>query len=100
MPLPDVTVWFPKRLAWITHVSPADQKRATDTMSKQSCDQEPIYDEIIRTAVFMVKPDNIATFLGKLVTYNCKKEIATKYNQLKVLSFSWLYLVAISFLQL
>ena len=40
-------------------------------MFKQSCDLEPLYDEIIRTAVFTVKPDNIATFLGQRITYNC-----------------------------
>ena len=36
---------------------------------------EPLYDEIIRTAIFTVKPDNIATFLGQRITYNCKKEV-------------------------
>lgn len=42
---------------------------------------EPLYDEIIRTATFTVKPDNIATFLGQRITYNCTKEIGTNYNQ-------------------
>ena len=42
---------------------------------------EPLYDEIIRTAIFTVKPDNIATFLGQRITYNCTKEIGTNYNQ-------------------
>ena len=50
-------------------------------MFKQSCDLEPLYDEIIRTAVFTVKPDNIATFLGQRITYNCKKEVGTNYNK-------------------
>ena len=54
---------------------------ATDIMFKQACDLEPLYDEIIRTAVFTVKPDNIATFLGQRITYNCKKEVGTNYNQ-------------------
>ena len=54
---------------------------ATDIMFKQSCDLEPLYDEIIRTAVFTVKPDNIATFLGQRITYNCKKEVGTNYNK-------------------
>ena len=54
---------------------------ATDIMFKQSRDLEPLYDEIIRTAVFTVKPDNIATFLGQRITYNCKKEVGTNYNQ-------------------
>ncbi len=42
---------------------------------------EPLYDEIIRTAIFTVKPDDIATFLGQRITYNCIKEIGTNYNQ-------------------
>ncbi len=54
---------------------------ATDIMFKQPGDLEPLYDEIIRTAIFTVKPDNIATFLGQRITYNCKKEIGTNYNQ-------------------
>ena len=54
---------------------------ATDIMFKQQADLEPLYDEIIRTAIHTVKPDNIATFLGQRITYNCKKEVGTNYNQ-------------------
>ena len=54
---------------------------ATDIMFKQPSDLEPLYDEIVRTAIYTVKPDNIATFLGQRITYNCKKEVGTNYNQ-------------------
>lgn len=54
---------------------------ATDIMFKHPEDLEPLYDEIVRTAIFTVKPDNIATFLGQRITYNCKKEVGTNYNQ-------------------
>ncbi len=54
---------------------------STDIMFKSPEDLQPIYDDIIRTAIFTVKPDNIATFLGKRITYNCKQEIGTNYNQ-------------------
>jgi len=54
---------------------------ATDIMFKQPGDLAPLYDEIVRTAIFTVKPDNIATFLGQRITYNCKKEVGTNYNQ-------------------
>lgn len=54
---------------------------ATDVMFKQPSDLIPLYDEIIRTAIFVVKPDNIAAFLGQRIAYNCKKEVGTKYNQ-------------------
>ncbi len=37
--------------------------------------------KIVRTAIFTVKPDNIATFLGQRITCNCKKEAGTNYNQ-------------------
>lgn len=52
---------------------------ATDVMFKQPGDLEPLYDKIIRTAIFTVKPDNIATFPGQRITYNCKKEVGTNY---------------------
>ena len=54
---------------------------ATDIMFKHPDDLAPLYDEIVRTAIFTVKPDNIATFLGQRITYNCKKEVGTNYNQ-------------------
>ncbi len=47
---------------------------ATDIMFKQPGELEPLYDEIVRTAIYTVKPDNIATFLGQRITYNCKKD--------------------------
>lgn len=54
---------------------------ATDIIFKSPEFLQPVYDEIIRTAIFSVKPDNIATFLGQRITYNCKKEVGTNYNQ-------------------
>lgn len=54
---------------------------ATDIMFRQSEYPAAVYDEIIRTAIFTVKPDDIATFLGQRITYNCTKEIGTNYNQ-------------------
>jgi len=54
---------------------------ATDIMFKKQEDLQPIYDEIIKTAIHTVKPDNIATFLGQRITYNCKKEVGNNFNQ-------------------
>lgn len=54
---------------------------ATDIIFKKQEYLAPIYDEIIRTAIHAVKPDNIATFLGHRITYNCKKEVGTNFNQ-------------------
>lgn len=53
----------------------------TDVMFLKPEYLEPLYDELIRTAIFTVKPDNIATFLGQHITYSCIKEIGTNYNQ-------------------
>lgn len=54
---------------------------ATDIMFRKPEYLAPIYDEIIRTAIYTVKPDNIATFFGQRITYNCTKESGTNYNQ-------------------
>jgi DNA-binding MarR family transcriptional regulator len=54
---------------------------ATDIMFKKQDYLQPIYDEIIKTAIHTVKPDNIATFLGQRITYNCKKEAGNNFNQ-------------------
>ena len=54
---------------------------STDIIFKSPEFLQPVYDEIIKTAIFSVKPDNIATFLGQRITYNCKKEVGTNYNQ-------------------
>ena len=51
-------------------------------MFKQAGDLEPLYVEVIRTAIYTVKPDNIVTFLGQRITYNCKKEVGTSYNSM------------------
>ena len=54
---------------------------ATDVMFKKQEYLQPMYDEIIRTAIHTVRPDNIATFLGQRITYNCKKEAGNNFNQ-------------------
>lgn len=54
---------------------------ATDIVFKDFEVLRPLYDQIIKTAVFSVSPDNIATFLGKRITYNCVQEVGTNYNR-------------------
>jgi predicted transcriptional regulator len=53
----------------------------TDIEFKKQEYLQPMYDEIIKTAIYTVKPDNIATFLGQRITYNCKKEAGNNFNQ-------------------
>nr|WP_297932767.1 hypothetical protein [uncultured Blautia sp.] len=54
---------------------------ATDIMFKHSDDLILLYDDIVMAAIFTVKSDNIATFLGQRITFNCKKEVGANYNQ-------------------
>ena len=54
---------------------------ATDIIFHSPDYLRPVYDEIIKRAIFSVRPDNIATFLGEKITYNCRKEVGTNYNQ-------------------
>ena len=54
---------------------------STDVVFKKQEFLQPIYDQIIRTAIHTVRPDNIATFLGQRITYNCKKEAGNNFNQ-------------------
>ena len=54
---------------------------STDIVFRSREVLQPVYSEMIKTAVFSVHPDNIATFLGKRITYNCVKEVGTNYNQ-------------------
>ena len=54
---------------------------ATDVIFKKQEYLQPLYDEIIKTAIHTVKPDNIATFLGQRITYNFKKETGNNFNQ-------------------
>ena len=47
------------------HWSIMQAEYATDIVFKRQSDLNPIYDELVRTAVHAVKADNIATFLGR-----------------------------------
>lgn len=54
---------------------------ATDIVFKKQEDLQLIYDHIVKTAIHSVKPDNIATFLGKKLTLNFEGEAGNKYNK-------------------
>jgi hypothetical protein len=53
---------------------------ATDVVFNKQEDLQKIYDKIIRTAIHTVKPDNIATFLGKKIHSNYEQEIGNNYH--------------------
>jgi len=53
---------------------------ATDIVFKKQADLGPLYETLVRTAVFSVKPENIASFLGKKLHWNYQGEMGNKFN--------------------
>jgi hypothetical protein len=53
---------------------------ATDIVFKQQQDLQRIYDQLVRVAIHTVKPDNIATFLGKKLHFNYQGEMGNNFN--------------------
>jgi len=53
---------------------------ATDVVFKRQADLAAIYDTLTRTAIHTVKPDNIATFLGKKLSAQFEGESGNRYN--------------------
>lgn len=53
---------------------------ATDIIFKQQSDLKPIYEEIIRTAIHSVKPENISTFLGRKFHGGYEDEMGNTFN--------------------
>jgi hypothetical protein len=53
---------------------------ATDIVFRRQRDLQAIYGNLTRTAIHTVKPDNIATFLGKKLTGNYQDEVGNRYN--------------------
>jgi len=53
---------------------------ATDIIFKQQQDLQEIYGNLIRTAIHTVKPDNIATFLGRKLHGNYQDEMGNRFD--------------------
>jgi len=53
---------------------------ATDIVFHRQADLQGLYGELIRTAIHTVKPDDIATFLGKKLNGNYQDEMGNRYN--------------------
>ena len=54
---------------------------AMDIVFKEQDELKPIYDNIIKTAMHTVTPENIATFLGKRLTVKFEGEMGSRYNE-------------------
>ena len=90
--------WEPKRVHWkldewakrfcpvLRHFGVAypwslDQcEYATDVVFRRQADLQAIYGSLTRTAIHSVKPDNIATFLGKKLTGNYQGEMGNRFH--------------------
>jgi hypothetical protein len=53
---------------------------ATDVVFRRQADLQAIYANLTRTAIHTVKPDNIATFLGKKLTGDYQGEMGNRFN--------------------
>jgi len=62
------------------HWSIMQAEYATDIVFKRQNDLEEIYSELIATAIHTVKPDNIATFLGRKLDDKYQGEVGNNYN--------------------
>jgi hypothetical protein len=62
------------------HWSVTQAEYATDIVFKRQEDLQQIYGELVATAIHTVKPDNIATFLGRKLNGNYEGEMGNNYN--------------------
>lgn len=53
---------------------------ATDIVFRQQADVAALYDNLSRTAIHTVKPDNIATFLGRKLNAQYEGEMGNRFN--------------------
>jgi len=53
---------------------------ATDIVFARQADWQAIYDRLTRAAILTVKPDNIATFLGRKLNGNYQDEMGNRFN--------------------
>lgn len=62
------------------HWSIMQAEYATDIVFKEQAVLKSIYDDLVATAIHTVKPDNIATFLGRKLHGNYQQEMGNRYN--------------------
>ena len=62
------------------HWSLMQAEYATDIVFKRQQDLRPLYETLVRTAIHAVKPDNVATFLGRKLHGSYKDELGNDYH--------------------
>jgi hypothetical protein len=69
-----------KRFELDYHWSLDQVEFATDLVFRKQSDLQAIYERLTRTAIHTVKPDNIATFLGRKLNGNYQDEMGNRFN--------------------
>ena len=69
-----------KQLKLRYHYTIMQAEYATDIVFKKQQDLQALYSELIATAIHTVKPDNIATFLGRKLDSRYEGEAGNNYN--------------------
>ena len=79
--------WFAETFCPVTekldtsnHWSIMQAEYATDIVFKRREDLQDIYGTLTRTAIHTVKPDQVATFLGRKLTGNFQDELGNDFN--------------------
>lgn len=67
---------FPNTYHW----SLKEAEYATDIVFKTKESLQPIYENLVRTAIHAVKPDNVATFLGKKLDGRYQAELGNDFH--------------------
>jgi hypothetical protein len=62
------------------HWSVEQCEYATDIVFRKQADLQAIYENLARTAIHTVKPDNIATFLGRKLSTQFEGEVGNRFN--------------------
>lgn len=62
------------------HWSIMQVEYATDIVFKRQKELAPIYEELVRTAIHSVKPDHVATFLGRKLSANFEDELGNDFH--------------------
>lgn len=62
------------------HWSLMQVEYATDIVFKRQADLKPLYEDLVRTAVHTVKPEQVATFLGRKLTEGFNDELGNDFH--------------------
>ena len=62
------------------HWSIMQVEYATDIVFRRQADLQPLYDELVRTAVHAVKAEDVAMFLGRPLDARFKGELGTDFH--------------------